>query len=84
MIVTDLALINHIENHLHAHFILLVHTTTLYLIVVPINVTLVLEKAPLVIITHLLDDINHHIVHPLHHLLIVIEVDHTQLLKHTN
>ena len=81
MIVTDFAVIEIIENLNHEQIVFLAHITYLHLLVAAINNTLVLVNAPLVIIIHLLNDKNSHLVYLLIHVLIVIEFDHTQILK---
>ena len=78
MIAPDLAMINIIGNLPHNHIILLAHITYPYPLIAPINFTLVLVNAPLVLITPFSDYTNHYIVILLTHVLMVIEVDHTQ------
>ena len=72
MILPDLAMTNIIENLSHEHFILFGHATTKHLLVAIENLTLVLANAPRVIISPLLDAINHHINHFRNYALIAI------------
>ena len=83
MIVTDFAMISTAKNLLHEHIIILVHITILNSLVDKINLCLVLAIAPLVTKTPLLDAINQNMGLLLNHVLIVIEVNHTQIQKTT-
>ena len=78
MIVTDLVMINIIKTPPHVHFILLAPIIIQPHLVVHINLTLVRVKAPLAIITHLLDAKKHPIALLLNHVLIDIEADLTR------
>ena len=82
MTVIDRAMINIIQNLLHEHITLVAHFITPTFLVVLFDIILVLVNAPLVIITFVLDVITYHIVHPLNHVLIPIEVDYTQTLTY--
>ena len=62
MIATDLAMTNLIETLLHGRIILLVHITNIPPFVAHIHFTLVLVKAPQVIITPQFDAIIHNII----------------------
>ena len=75
--------INILENLLRAQFISLVHSTTLQLHVALLIITIVPLSAPLFLITNVLGVMNHTLVHSLKQVLIVIDVERTQFLKHT-
>ena len=77
MILTEFAMINIIEDLLQKHNILLAQTFFQHPLVAHQTLTLVLTKAPLVIITPLPDALNNHIVLLLNQVLIAIEINLT-------
>ena len=67
------AIINFLKNLLSRNITLHAHTKIINLLAVPINIVNALANAPQGIITHLLDNTNHHLVHSPKHALIVIQ-----------